>query len=169
MADFPVIDLPPTDHPTSGTKAPDFTRPLVTHEYWEDVPLSRLTDQDRVLLAFYPMNWGGRSVYLWRQIRDRAWADHLTVVGISIPTPYDQSRFIRDKRLHDYALYSDPANTVAHEYDVVNDLDGMTGITEPRQSVFLLDQHRIVEYAWVATEWPETPPYEDIEHAIRST
>jgi len=40
--DFDVVELGPADHPEVGERAPDFTRPLVNDEYWEDVSLSEI-------------------------------------------------------------------------------------------------------------------------------
>ena len=165
MPDFAVIDLPPADHPVPGDTAPDFTRPLVTAEYWEDMALSDLLENGPVLLVFYPMNWGGKSVYTWNEIRDRGWGEGVQVVGVSIGTPFDHGRFIEARQM-DYALFSDPANGVAERYDVVNDLGGMSGISEPRPAVFLVDPNRTVEYAWVTAEWPATPPYDAVEDAL---
>jgi len=162
MSEFDVTEFPPTEHVEEGDRAPEFTRPLVTAEGWEDVALSELTAESRVLLVFYPMNGSGKSVYTWNEIRERGWGDgDLRVVGVSISQPYDQHAFVRRLEM-DYALFADPANGVAAEYGVVHDLDGMTGVTEPRPSAFLLDTERLVEYAWVAEEWPELPPYDEI-------
>lgn len=166
MAPFEVVAFPETDHPRPGDVAPDFTRPLVTREYWEDVALSSLTADGPVLLFFYPLNWGGKSMYWWKEIQARGWGDGgVTVVGLGISQPFDHQRFIEARDM-EYALFSDPANGVAERYDIVHDLDGMTGIAEPRPAAFLLDGSRTVEYAWVAGEWPETPPYDDIEGAF---
>lgn len=168
MADFDVIDFDETDHVAEGETAPDFTRPLVNAEYWGDSSLSDLTDESPVLLVFYPMNRGGKAIYLWNEVRERGWGGRdLTVVGISIATPFDHIDFIRDRDM-DYALFSDPSNAVAETYGVAHDLDGMTGISEPRPSVFLIDTDRTVRYAWVADEWPEMPEYDEIEAEIES-
>ena len=166
MADFEVFPLPETDHVTVGETAPDFTRPLVTDEGWRDVPLSELAAGGTVLLVFYPMDGGGKSIYTWTEIAERGWGnDDLSVVGLSISTPFDHVRFVEERDLP-YALYSDPQNRVADSFGVVNDLHGMAGLEEPRPAVFLLDENLAVEYAWVASEWPENPPYDEIEDAI---
>ena len=165
MVDFDVVDLGPADHVEVGDRAPDFTRPLVNAEYWEDVSLSDLTDGGPVLLVFYPMDGAFPATYIWNEIRDREWADYVTVVGLSISTPYEHKAFIAERGM-DYRLFSDPANGVATEYGIVNDLDGMAGVSEPRPSIFLLDGDRTVSYAWVATEWPEFPDYESVERTL---
>ena len=167
MPDFEVVHLPETDHVTESETAPDFTRPLVNDEFWEDASLSDLTDDGRVLLVFYPMDGAFPATYIWSELRDRAWdRDHdLTVVGLSISTPYEHETFIEERGI-DYDLFSDPQNGVAEEYGIVNDLDGMHGVSEPRPAVFLLDDERTVEYAWVASEWPDFPDYDEIEDAL---
>jgi peroxiredoxin len=183
MVDFDVVDLPEADHVEAGETAPDFTRPLVNDEYWSDTSLSDLTDEGPVLLVFYPMDGSFPATYIWNEIRDRAWgseatgasevasgdpaSDHLTVVGVSISTPYAHKDLIEDRGM-DYDLFSDPANGVAEQYGIAHDLDGMAGVSEPRPAVFLLDADRAVEYAWVAAEWPDFPPYDEVEAEIEA-
>jgi peroxiredoxin len=169
MIDFEVVDLPETDHVGQGDTAPDFTRPLVNDEYWEDAALSDLTADGPVLLVFHTMDGAFPATYMWNEIRDRAWdeGNDLTVVGLSISSPYEHKATVEKRRI-DYRLFSDPGNEVAEEYGIVNDLDGMTGISEPRPATFLLDEDRTVEYAWVADEWPAFPDYDEVEDAIES-
>ena len=167
MVDFEVVTLPETDHIDVGDTAPDFTRPLVNDEFWEDVSLSDLTADGPVLLAFHPMDGSFPATYVWNELRDRAWDDahDLTIVGLSISTPYEHKTFVEERGM-DYRLFSDPGNGVAEAYGIVHDLDGMAGVSEPRPAIFLLDADRTVEYAWVASEWPDFPDYDEIEDAI---
>ncbi|MFB6166496.1 MAG: redoxin domain-containing protein [Haloarculaceae archaeon] len=191
--DFDVVDLPPADHPEPGEQAPDFERPLVNDEYWEDRALSELIDEGPVLLLFHPMDGAFPATYLWNEVRDRGWGaredDHresserssgddgaasreadgdLQVVGVSISSPYEHKTLIADREIADrnYRLFSDPDAGVAERYGIAHDLDGMTGITEPRPAVFLLDGERVVQYAWVAEHWPQFPDYDDVEAAL---
>ena len=169
MVDFPVTELGPADHAEAGETAPDFTRPLVSDEYWEDVALSDLyaANESPVVLVFHPMDGDFPSTYVWNEIRDRGWAEHATVVGCSISTPYEHARFVEERRLDtDYRLFSDPQNGVAEAYGIAHDLDGMTGVSEPRPSVFVIDGEGTIEYAWVSTKWPELPDYEAVESMI---
>ena len=161
--DFDVVELPEATNPRENDTAPDFTRPLVNQEYWEDVSLSELTP---ALLVFYTMDGDFPATYIWNEIRDRGWSEfHPKVVGLSISTPYEHKRFI-DEREMQYPLYSDPSNEVAEKYGIVNPLDGMTGIEEPRPAVFLISDDMKIEYSWVSTEWPEFPPYNEIEDEL---
>ena len=166
---FDVVDLEPADPPGTGETAPGFRRPLVTDEHWEDVALSDLTDEGPVVLVFHTMDGDFPATYIWQEVRDRGWDEYgAAVVGCSISTPYEHSRFLEEWGLEAFRLFSDPANDVAEAYGVSHDLDGMHGIHEPRPAVFVIDSDRTVRHAWVATEWPEFPPYADLEDAIES-
>lgn len=169
MVDFEVVTFSETDHVDVGDVAPDFTRPLVNEEFWADASLSELTEEGPVLLVFHPMDGSFPATYVWNELRDRAWDDDydLTIVGLSISTPYEHKTFIEERGM-DYQLFSDPGNDVAEAYDIVHDLDGMAGVSEPRPAIFLLDSNRTVEYAWVAEEWPDFPDYDEVEAAIEA-
>ena len=162
--DFDVVTLPETDHPEAGDTAPDFTRPLVNAEYWNDTSLSTVVDGPTVLV-FYTMDGAFPATYVWNEIRDRGWSDRATVVGVSISTPYEHKTFIGERGI-DARLFSDPAAGVATQYGLEHDLDGMTGVTEHRPAIFLLDEDRTVHHAWVAAEWPDFPDYDAIEDAL---
>ncbi|PSP84717.1 peroxiredoxin [Halobacteriales archaeon QS_1_68_17] len=164
--DFEVVEFPPADHVAEGECAPDFERPLVNDEYWEDAALSDLVAERPVVLLFHPMDGSFPATYVWKQVREREWRDYdATVVGVSISTPYAHKDLIEEVGI-DHKLFADPGNGVAEQFGVVNDLDGMAGVSEPRPAAFVVDGDRTVRYAWVAGEWPEFPPYDEIEAAI---
>jgi len=164
MVDFDVVALPETDHVAEGDAAPDFTRPLVNAEYWEDRALSDVVDGP-TLLVFHPMDGAFQGTYLYNTIDDHGWADDLDVLGLSISTPYAHKRLLAD-RGDGVRIFSDPGAGVIEAYGVAHDIDGMSGITESRPAVFLLDGDRTVEYAWVASEHPEFPDAEAIDDAV---
>jgi len=167
--EFDVVDLGPTDHVEAGEQAPDFERPLVDAESWTDAALSDLLDDGPVLLVCYPMDGAFPATYIWNEVRDRGWADgDVTVVGLSISTPYEHKSLIEDRGIGDVKLFSDPANGVAEAYGIVHDLDGMAGIEEPRPAVFAIEPDRTVAYAWVAEQWPDFPDYDAVEDAIET-
>ena len=165
MVEFEVVSLPPADHPDVGEGAPEFTRPLVNREFWEDRSLSELTREGPVLLLFHSMDGAFPALYTWKEVRERALDDRVRAVGLSISTPYEHKRFLEERGL-DVALFSDPGNGVAERYGVVNDLDGMSGLSEPRPAVFLIDTEGTIRYAWAASEHPEFPPWDEVETAI---
>ncbi|MFB6217572.1 MAG: redoxin domain-containing protein, partial [Halobacteriaceae archaeon] len=121
---FDVVDLPPAEYVGEGEVAPDFTRPLVNEEFWEDRTLSSLTDEGPLLLLFHPMDGAFPATYLYNEIGARGWTDDIRVVGLSVSTPYEHTDFIADRGV-DVELFSDPANGVAERYGIVHDLDGM--------------------------------------------
>ncbi|MFB6162520.1 MAG: redoxin domain-containing protein [Halococcoides sp.] len=162
---FDVVDLGPADAPAVGEQAPDFTRPLVGPEYWEDTALSTLIAEGPVLLVFMPMPGSFPATYICSEIADRDWTEAIQVVGVSIGTPYATADLLDTHDL-DARIYSDPANDVAEQYGLAHDLDGMTGVSEPRPAAVLVDESGVVRDTWVATEWPEFPAYDDIEAAI---
>ncbi|ELY55642.1 redoxin domain-containing protein [Natronolimnohabitans innermongolicus] len=164
MPDFDVIDFDAADSPERGETAPDFTRPLVTDEFWEDRSLSDVVaDEGRTILVFTSMIGAYTSKYVWDELAERDWFDRADrIVGLSAATPYAISAFLDDND-HPFAVFADPANDVAGEYGIVHDLDGMEGISEPRMAVFVLEPDLTVADAWVADEWPEFPPYDDLE------
>jgi peroxiredoxin len=159
---FEVTALPPCDPPSEGEEAPDFVRPLVNDEYWEDVALS---DVSPALVVFYPMNGSFPATYMWQEVEERGWDEDETVVGVTASTPYSHRRFL-DERDVDACLFADPSNSVAREWGIVHELDGMNGVEEPRPAVFYIDPDCRTEYAWVADEYPEFPPYDEIDGLV---
>ncbi|MFW5917358.1 MAG: redoxin domain-containing protein [Halorubrum sp.] len=164
MVDFDVVDLPEADHVDEGDTAPDFTRPLVDAEYWEDRALSDVVGEP-TLLVFHPMDGAFQATYLYNTIDDHGWAGDVQVLGLSISSPYAHKRLLAE-RGDGARLFSDPGAGVIEEYGLAHDIDAMTGITETRPAVFLLDADRTVEFAWVADEHPEFPDAEAIDDAI---
>jgi len=165
MVDFDVVDLPDADHPEVGDAVPEFARPLVNNEYWEDVAFSELYADGPVLLVFHPMDGAFPATYMWNEIRARGWQERLEVVGVSVSSPYEHKTLIEERGI-DSRLYSDPNAGVAEQFGIDWELDGMAGIREPRPAVFLVDAEGTVQYAWVASEWPDFPDYDEVEAAI---
>jgi len=106
------------------------------------------------------------ATYIWQEIADRGWEEHAQVVGLSISSPYEHARFLEEWDVEQYRLFSDPKNEVAEAYGIAHDLDGMPGVSEPRPSVFVIDDDRTIRTGWVATDWPEFPPYDELENVI---
>ena len=163
--EFEITDLPASDHPEVGEVAPDFTRPLVGPEYWEDASLSDVAAEGPTLLVFHPMDGAFPTTYIYNAVDDHGFAEEIQVVGVSVSTPYEHKDLL-EARGEDVRLFSDPDAGVAAAYDVANDLDGMAGVTEHRPAVFVLDTDRTVQYAWVADEWPAFPDYEEVTAAV---
>ena len=162
---FEVTGLPASDHPEVGDVAPDFTRPLVGPEYWEDASLSDVVAEGPALLVFHPMDGAFPTTYMYNAVDDHGFAEEVQVVGVSVSSPYEHKSLLKE-RGEGVRIFSDPDAGVAEVYGVENDLDGMAGVTEHRPAVFVLDTDRTVQYAWVAAEWPAFPDYEDVAAAV---
>ena len=94
----------------------------------------------------------------------------MSIVGLSISTPYERKTLIEERELGDTDIrfFSDPSNGVAEQYGIVNDLDGMAGIEEPRPAAFVIDGEGTIQYTWVAQKWPDFPDYDELEAAIEA-
>lgn len=166
MVSFDVTELPESDHVTEGESAPDFVRPLVNRDFWEDVSLSSLTTDHPVLLFAFPMDGTGQAKGTWIDIRNRGWGGKdLTVAGVSISTPYEHKTLL-DRHDLPYRLFSDPGAGVADEYGIVHDYHGMAGISGHRPAFYLIDERLQVQFAWVASRWPADYPFDAVEEAI---
>ena len=167
---FDVTELPTADHVEVGDEAPDFTKPLVNDEFWEDVSLSELLDDGPVVLIFHSMDGDFPATYTFQSIRDDGWGDweDTEVVGISISTPYEHREFQREwTDFEQFRFFSDPTCEVGEAYGVTHDLDGMN-ITEHRPAAFVVDTDGTVQFAWVAEEYPAFPPYSEVREAVES-
>jgi len=166
--DFDVVDLGSTDHPAVGDSVPDFTRPLVSAEYWEDTTLSSLYEEGPLLLVFHSMIGAFPATYLWQELQEREIPTKIDAVGLSIATPYAHAEFIRHRGLADHGVrfFADPANTVAQRYNIEMELDGMTGVSEPRPATFVVDTAGTITHAWVGDTVPAFPDYDELEAAI---
>lgn len=167
MVDVEVVDLGPTDHLEAGDRAPDFTRPLVTDEFWEDRALGDVVaDEGTTVLVFTPMIGSFAGKYVFDELADRDWFDRAgRVVGVTASTPYGVSRFLDENDLP-IGIFADPANDVADAFGIVHDLDGMAGITEPRLTIVGLEPDLTIDETWVAREWPEFPDYDALEERL---
>lgn len=168
--EFDVVELGQTDHPEVGETVPEFTRPLVSAEYWEDAALSSLYEDGPLLVVFHSMIGAFPPTYIWQELQDREIPAQIESVGLSIATPYAHAEFIRERALdeHGVRFFADPANTVAGEYNIEVDLDGMTGISEPRPATFVIDTDGTITYAWVGETVPAFPDYDELEAAVEA-
>ncbi len=162
--DFEVVSLAPCDPLETSGQAPEFTRPLVTHAYWEDRSLGELLadGHDLTILVFTPMVGSFVPKYVFDELTNRGWDQTVDLVGVTISDPYAISRFLDDND-YDCPFVSDPANELGEAFGISHDLDGMAGIEEPRPAVFVLESDRTIAGSWVAREWPAFPPYDELE------
>lgn len=147
------------DNPTGlkvGTKAPDFTAPLVYPEHTEETTLSDLLEDKPVLLTFYTNDFSPDCITEWCSFRDYEWFasnDEVTVVGVSISRESVHRKFI-DIFDIGYPLFFDRDLAITDAYNVKYNVFHV--FKRPRRSCFLIGQDQTILYKWVS-EHPVDP------------
>jgi peroxiredoxin len=125
----------------------------------------------KTVLAFYPGAFTGVCTKEACQLRDSlATFNSLkaNVVGISVDSPFANKGFADVNRLG-FPLLSDFDRKVSKQVTGLYDGFGFVpGYTASKRSVFVLDAHAVVRYAWTTENPGEEPPYAEIEQALRS-
>ncbi|MDP9148705.1 MAG: redoxin domain-containing protein [Myxococcota bacterium] len=90
-----------------------------------------------------------------------------TVLGISVDSPFALAEFKKQQNLP-FALLSDHKHEAIKAYDVVFPNLANLGFTAATRSVFVVDAHGNVSWAWVSTEPKDEPRYEDVKKAVEA-
>jgi peroxiredoxin len=122
------------------------------------------------VLAFFPAAFTSVCTKELCTFRD-AIADyqklHATVYGISIDTPFSLAEFKSQQKLP-FPLLSDHKHEAIKAYDVVFPNLANLGLTVAARSVFVVDTHGHVSWAWVSAEPKDEPKYEDVKKAVEA-
>jgi len=122
------------------------------------------------VLAFFPAAFTGVCTKELCTFRD-AIGDyaklHATVYGISIDTPFSLGEFKKQQNLP-FSLLSDHKHEAIRAYGVVYENLANIGLTVAARSVFVVDTHGNVSWAWVGKEPKEEPNYEDVKKAVEA-
>ena len=138
-----------SDTLTVGQTAPDFTLPNT------ELKAQNLNDfsSNNVVLAFYPGAFTGVCTQEMCTLRDSmAKLNELKtqVVGISVDSPFANKAFAETNQLR-FPLLSDTNRDVIKRYGIeLSNFAGIEGYTVAQRSVFILDQNKVIRYAWVA-------------------
>jgi len=120
------------------------------------------------VLAFFPAAFTSVCTKELCAFRD-AIADyqalHATVYGISVDSPFALAEFKKQQRLP-FALLSDHKHEAIEKYGVVYENLANVGFTAAARSVFVVDPHGHVSWAWVSSEPKDEPKYEDVKKAV---
>jgi|CZKU01.1.fsa_nt_gi peroxiredoxin len=92
---------------------------------------------------------------------------HATVYGISVDSPFALAEFKKQQNLS-FPLLSDHEHEAIKKYDVVYENLANVGFTAAARSVFVVDQHGHVSWAWVSNEPKDEPKYEDVKAAVEA-
>ena len=123
-----------------GQPAPDFT---LKNQHGQDVTLSELRGRNVVVL-FYPFAFSGICTGELCQLRDDFPSfEGVTVVGVSVDTPYSLKVWA-ERESFQFRLLSDfwPHGEVARSYGVFNDKAGMAN-----RGTFLITQDGLIRFA----------------------
>ena len=152
---------------STGDDAPTFTATVGTSDH-EPFDLDERIGDGPVVLAFFPGAFTPpcTNEMVAFQGRADAFAEAGgTLFGVSADSPFSQGAF-REEHGIEFDLVSDMTGDAIRAYDLEIDIAelGLHGIAN--RAVFVIDEDRPVRYAWVGDEWPEFPPYDEIEAAI---
>jgi peroxiredoxin len=122
------------------------------------------------VLAFFPAAFTSVCTKELCTFRD-AIADYqklnATVYGISVDSPFALAEFKKQQSLS-FPLLSDHKHQAIKAYDVVfPDLAGI-GFVAAARSVFVVDPHGNVSWAWVGENPGKEPAYDDVKKAVEA-
>ncbi len=154
-----------SDTLTVGQTAPDFTLPNT------ELKAQNLNDfsSNNVVLAFYPGAFTGVCTKEMCTLRDsmaKLNALKTQVVGISVDSQFANKAFAETNQLG-FLLLSDTNRDVIKRYGIeLSNFAGIEGYTVAQRSVFILDQNKVIRYAWVSDNPGIEPNYEEIEQVL---
>jgi glutaredoxin-dependent peroxiredoxin len=152
--------------PKIGEKAPDFTL--------FDTNREKRSLQDfagrKTVIAFYPGAFTGVCTDEMCQLRDQLGElndAEAQVVGISVDSPFANSAFAEKNSLS-FPLLSDLERQAVLAYGVkLPNFAGVEGYTAAQRAVFVLDQHGIVRYSWIAENPGILPDYDKVKQIVK--
>jgi peroxiredoxin len=90
-----------------------------------------------------------------------------TVYGISVDSPFSLAEFKKQQGLP-FSLLSDHKHEAIKKYDVIYENLGNVGFTAAARSVFVIEPHGNISWAWVSTEPKNEPNYDDVRKAVEA-
>jgi glutaredoxin-dependent peroxiredoxin len=122
------------------------------------------------VLAFFPAAFTSVCTKELCTFRD-AIADYqkldATVYGLSVDSPFALAEFKKQQNLP-FSLLSDHKHEAIKKYDVVFENLAGVGFTTAARSVFVVEPHGNVSWAWVSNEPKDEPKYEDVKRAVEA-
>jgi peroxiredoxin len=87
------------------------------------------------------------------------------VYGISVDSPFALAEFKKQQNLS-FSLLSDHKHEAIGKYGVVFENLANVGFTAATRSVFVIDPHGNVSWAWVSKDPKEEPAYDEVKAAV---
>jgi len=150
----------------TGDQAPDFT-------LYDTEKKARSLKEflgKKTVLAFYPGAFTGVCTKEMCTLRDALsvlGTLNAQVVGISVDSTFANKAFSDQNRLG-FPLLSDFNRTVSKQYCGVYPDFGVPGYAAAKRSVFVLDAHGVVRYAWISDSPGTEPNYDEVKNALNA-
>jgi peroxiredoxin len=90
-----------------------------------------------------------------------------TVYGISVDSPFALAEYKKQQNLP-FSLLSDHKHEAIKAYGVIFENLANLGFTAAARSVFVVEPHGNVSWAWVSTVPTDEPKYEDVKMAVEA-
>lgn len=151
--------------PNVGESAPDFEALVCDGETFRSRHLSECL-ADGGVLVFSGFVGSAISENWWKHFARVGWGDFdVPVLGVTRDGPYAQNAFLREHDLP-FRFFADVDGVACEAYDLLTPRSGMANVSTARRAVFVLDGGREVAYRWVAENWTEPVPREEVEDAV---
>ena len=127
----------------AGDIAPDFDLPVLVGGVKKQFRLSEQRGKQRLVLAFYPLNWepvSSQQLVTYQVEREKFVARQAEVVGISVDHIMNATAWEREIGPFDFLLCSDfwPHGEVSRRYGVLRETDPFAGASE--RAIFVIDK-----------------------------
>jgi peroxiredoxin len=122
------------------------------------------------VLAFFPAAFTSVCMKELCTFRDAIAAYqklNATVYGISVDSPFSLAEYKKQQNLP-FALLSDHKHEAIKSYGVVFENLANIGFTAATRSVFVIEPHGNVSWAWVSNVPTDEPKYEDVKAAVEA-
>ncbi|WP_255196226.1 redoxin domain-containing protein [Halorarius litoreus] len=152
--------------PSEGEVAPDFEALYCDGEAFRRRALSETLTERGGVVVFFGFVFNAIGENWWKRYKRAGWGDFdVPVLGVGRDGPYSMNEFIRQKDLP-FGFFADVEGTVADEYDLLVERDGMAGVRTAKRAVFVFNGDREVQHRWTSDDWIHPVPREEIEGAV---
>ncbi|MFB6084196.1 MAG: redoxin domain-containing protein [Halorientalis sp.] len=154
--------------PTEGDELPDFEALCCDGETFRSTRLSEAVGERGAVLVSTGFVYSAIAQNWWKRFQNYGWEEfeEVPVLGISRDGPYAQNDFLRWLGRPSFRMFADVNGEVSAALDLLTDRDGMANVSTPWRSVFVVDPDREVQFAYVADEWIDPLPHEDVAATV---
>ena len=150
-----------------GDTAPDFSAPLALGDISEFTLSDRL-EEAPLVFAFFPGAFSGTctsEMGTFENRLDEFEGAGATVYGVSVDLPWALQEFRKGETLS-FGMISDTNRDVIDAYDLETDFVSMGLEDLAKRAVVVVDDDRVVQYAWVTDDAGREPDYDEVLDAV---